>query len=841
MSKNTRFWCGVWSKHTLLKLKFVFLLLSFCLLPAGGVKAQVTFAQITDPHLFDESNDRKDSQLRSNQRGELNQSNSKLMSAVIKQINADIDNKVNYELVVVTGDIGIEKLVDPSGKFSKYDMKSGEPRIDDEVGKRLNDGANEFANLIRESKVKTWLFLPGNNDLLNESPDTITYYRFFITLLTAKLSNKLVIDLSPLSENSFSGVYHTGNYSFIGFNNSSFKDNGKISNAKINNLYQKAEIERVRKRVTDDSDKFVFILYHIPEIDDPFLARNGPDVERKQALDAKDIDDIHLNSSWVVARSVWTEWEELLKAPNVRALFAGHFHDPDRQYYQSLDWLSPGRYLPDTVKKLFVCPPIAEKYQPTNAAQARGFVRISIDVKGSVIGGGETSGSQIYWYSEKDGSLTPKEISRRDGIGPPTTKSIGENQDDQPKGDAPMFGSEILDVAIGIIFVFLVVSLICSVVNEIIAGFTKWRASDLERGLKEMLQDPEGTKIIPDLYNHPLINSLFKGKYKSHGWKLPSYIPSKTFALALLDVFLPDSAGQAGGANKTTPPSPTAPAGGPAPAVASTLTQIELNTLRNAIATNPRLPDSVSRALLPLVSAAGDDANKIRENIENWFDKSMERVSGWYKRKTQIATLIIGLLIAILLNVDTVAITRKLYTDKATREVVVKVAQDYLKAHPPADTKPNTPPSSAGASAGQSTGTAGADKKPDTTPPTAGATAGQSTAGADKKTDTTPPNAATTAGQSTTSPGAEPKSLQNSLADLKPGLDEMEKLHGLPIGRGTSSDGSDDPTYLRIIGYLLTALAASLGAPFWFDMLSKVMSIRSSVKPQPPQSSGSKP
>jgi hypothetical protein len=34
-----------------------------------------------------------------------------------------------------------------------------------------------------------------------------------------------------------------------------------------------------------------------------------------------------------------------------------------------------------------------------------------------------------------------------------------------------------------------------------------------------------------------------------------------------------------------------------------------------------------------------------------------------------------------------------------------------------------------------------------------------------------------------------------------------------------------------IAGWLLTALAATMGAPFWFDMLNKVMVIRSTVKP----------
>jgi hypothetical protein len=43
---------------------------------------------------------------------------------------------------------------------------------------------------------------------------------------------------------------------------------------------------------------------------------------------------------------------------------------------------------------------------------------------------------------------------------------------------------------------------------------------------------------------------------------------------------------------------------------------------------------------------------------------------------------------------------------------------------------------------------------------------------------------------------------------------------------------STDGEWLEAIaGWLVTAFAASLGAPFWFDLLNKIMVIRSTVKP----------
>jgi hypothetical protein len=57
-----------------------------------------------------------------------------------------------------------------------------------------------------------------------------------------------------------------------------------------------------------------------------------------------------------------------------------------------------------------------------------------------------------------------------------------------------MFGSSILEVAIGLVFVYLLMSLICSAVNEIIESFLKNRATDLERGIRELFNQSGGEK-----------------------------------------------------------------------------------------------------------------------------------------------------------------------------------------------------------------------------------------------------------------------------------------------------------------------------------------------------------
>ena len=106
-----------------------------------------------------------------------------------------------------------------------------------------------------------------------------------------------------------------------------------------------------------------------------------------------------------------------------------------------------------------------------------------------------------------------------------------------------MFNTTVIDVVIGLVFVYLLLSLMCSAANEMIEGWLKNRAADLERGLRELLKDPQGNGLVKKVYDHPLISGLFEGTYDPQEvgklkralgkLKLPSYIPARTFALVL--------------------------------------------------------------------------------------------------------------------------------------------------------------------------------------------------------------------------------------------------------------------------------------------------------------------
>jgi hypothetical protein len=80
-----------------------------------------------------------------------------------------------------------------------------------------------------------------------------------------------------------------------------------------------------------------------------------------------------------------------------------------------------------------------------------------------------------------------------------------------------VFGSEILDVAIGLALIYLLLSLIASAVREGIEGIIKARAIYLERGIRELLDDPSGDTLAKQFYEHPLVYALFPGKYTAGG------------------------------------------------------------------------------------------------------------------------------------------------------------------------------------------------------------------------------------------------------------------------------------------------------------------------------------
>jgi hypothetical protein len=227
-----------------------------------------------------------------------------------------------------------------------------------------------------------------------------------------------------------------------------------------------------------------------------------------------------------------------------------------------------------------------------------------------------------------------------------------------------------------------------------------------------------------------------------NGDNLPSYIPASNFAMALLDA----------AARGTDAHDPRAAGPDARP--------LTLESVRSGI-TQLQSP-IVQRALLAAIDAAEGNLAKAQENVEAWFNGAMDRVSGWYKRRTQWILLLIGIVLSVAMNVNSIGIATALLRNAPLRQAVVAQAEKIVA-------------------------------------------------------DSAIPEA----------------NFQKQRA--------MIDSLGLPIGWGYGYHGPPEAQWgnpdtvwgllTPMVGWLLTAFAVTLGAPFWFDLLNKVMVIRSTVKP----------
>ena len=301
-----------------------------------------------------------------------------------------------------------------------------------------------------------------------------------------------------------------------------------------------------------------------------------------------------------------------------------------------------------------------------------------------------------------------------------------------------MFGSTILDVAIGLFLMYLLLSLFVSAINEAIAGFFKSRAATLKWAVQNLLRN---SKLVDDIYKHYSIKALHTvgGKWTWGRWKLPSYIPSAAFSSAFYDT-LKEELGEVGGVFGTKE------------AVTS-----RLKAQENRFS-------EIADAVAAMAEEAQGDVSRFKKSAEAWFDQGMSKASAQYKRHIQKLTWCVGAVLVVLLNANTLHVVDVLYSNQVTRSAVVATAEQL--AH--------QPPSEAGQSV-------------------------------DKKAEAI---------------------VQSSL----------------PLGWSNTSYNPfrwfTVPS--AILGWLLTAIAISFGAPFWFDTLSRFVQIRSTTKPanaSPPEGS----
>jgi hypothetical protein len=383
-----------------------------------------------------------------------------------------------------------------------------------------------------------------------------------------------------------------------------------------------------------------------------------------------------------------------------------------------------------------------------------------------------------------------------------------------------------LEVAIALSFLYLIFSLVISRINEAVAALLDWRANTLEMGLRQLLTGQvskqkdtdaaekapadvgEGVALAKQLLDlsqlkHPLVDHLHPPKLFGRGTRRPSYLDPKLFSGAMLDILAPErpaipdaiqltdelrrrlenlatqQPAAAAALRDVLPPAGQALSDQARERFRQELDRLALSAdqeqpLREVLfqlTLGPNAPlaqvvDSINKlgdhplrkSLLILVQDAAGNLDRFRLNLEGWFNQAMERVSGFYKRKVQLALLVYALLLVLLLNVDTVTLGRTLWTNGVLRQAVV-------------------------AAAGQ-------------------------------QDNQTPSNVAET----------------------------LRKVTDLNLPLGWASAPAGDPRHLpttlggwllKLLGLLLTVIALSLGSEFWFQLLNKLINLRSTGPPPP--------
>ena len=217
-----------------------------------------------------------------------------------------------------------------------------------------------------------------------------------------------------------------------------------------------------------------------------------------------------------------------------------------------------------------------------------------------------------------------------------------------------------LEVVIGLAFVYFVLALVCSAVAETISSLQRRRAKMLVEGIENLFSGSntitdEGRDLAKLFWSHPLVQALIRPRRgpPSHATpnpqkhaevsqadgEGPASIPARTFVSALIDL----------GARNTDLAKQAA---ADAAKLAGVLSKLKLVDAINGVPSAP-----LRQALLAIYN----EVNVFRRAAEDWYDDAMDRVSGWYKRHIQAMIWIIAVLVALLLNVDTVQIATTLW------------------------------------------------------------------------------------------------------------------------------------------------------------------------------------
>lgn len=324
---------------------------------------------------------------------------------------------------------------------------------------------------------------------------------------------------------------------------------------------------------------------------------------------------------------------------------------------------------------------------------------------------------------------------------------------------------DILQIIISVVVIYIIFSVVVFFIVEWTASVIQLRGKMLRNAVLDLFRSSDLGKAV---YHHPLVESL-----RAPNNKLASYIPSSSFATALIDII-------------TSPLKKTV-----TPATPDVLYADFLNGIA-------AMPEGRIKTLLNSLTQEATDLKSLTASLEKWYNDCMDRISGWYKREVKVIVIIVSAILTIAFNIDTIYIIIAAKENPELRQRLNNLGDQIL-----AD--------SAFAKQVSTMNVSDIDYFEDYTN--------------DSSVQATNTDTAIHQSQDQNGP-IQP----NAIVPIDERLQKFTYLHqllgdsevpiGWPIQKGW-------PWYYTLLGWFFTTLALSAGAPFWFDILKKLVNLRS--------------
>ena len=294
----------------------------------------------------------------------------------------------------------------------------------------------------------------------------------------------------------------------------------------------------------------------------------------------------------------------------------------------------------------------------------------------------------------------------------------------------------MLEVILGMMFTYMVLSLLGTTINELISSWRGWRGFFMEEGLKRLLKFDDDPSVFKKFTDNEFYKQLMQHKAPLRVSRAPEWLSAKNFVSILVN------------------------------SLKKSETAVE--KVDEMIEGLPK-GNKLREVLEQFKSEGYKDVEAFKGRLQNWFDDVMAHTTGWYKRHLQMVTIFVGLVIAITINADSFDIYNNLANNATARQSLSKMAEAFI-----ANNEALPIPKSHG----------------------------DSLTLADIRTEL--------------------KSFTNSEEYAK-----MSNVLGFGWNAGDLFVGP--MAWLkRVLGWFVTALAISLGTPFWFNALKKIIAIQSS-------------